>query len=803
METSGLVKGTKALNDAEKSANKTADAADKVGKSSARAGEGFSSFGNVIKGLGLGLFIQQSIRLSDEYTKFTAQLKLATQSTAEYSKASAEVQRIAKITEGGLSSTGVLYARITNATRDLGVTQSQVAKVTETVGLSLKVAGAGAAESSSAMLQLSQAFGAGALRGEEFNAISESAPGLLAILAKSMGVTRGELKKMAEQGLLTSAALTNAFTNEVVLDNLRKQAEEVRTISGSFTVLRDKLVLFAGEADKASGASKGLASLLSGLADAVEFAGKTIKEHQVMFASIGAVLGAAAVAAGLYATAAAIGAISGAVIALGMALLANPVTLTLLGIGAVAAAGVGAYSAYKKTAEGIEQTNEALLKQRAIIEKNLASGRLDIDQKAANIATLEKVNKAIKDNNAQLGAMSVAGLDNRAEDARLSRMTAQKLAAGQKPAASKKPGSHGAAKDPFAEAQRYLESLQRQLDKTLELSVEETTLAEIQSGRMGKVNPALEKQLLNTSRLIDLQRAEQDNLKASEEAAKDAAASAGKLFSEAERFAQSVETPFEKLQRQLEELERTVDANPLIGAETASRVGTKYWQEYLRSLESVNKEINRFDEFSKKAAENIQDSIGDGLFDLMQGNFKNIGNSFKQMLDRMVAEALAADIARKMFGGLVQGGSGGGWLGTLAGAALGAFGGTGDQAAVASSMGGNSMDNMMTLTKGFGTASAKGNVFNSPGLSAYSGQIVSKPTLFPFAKGTGLMGEAGPEAIMPLKRGADGKLGVSGGGGQQMVVNNNFNLSGPVNHDTKQQIAAMAADSIRRAQRNR
>lgn len=57
-------------------------------------------------------------------------------------------------------------------------------------------------------------------------------------------------------------------------------------------------------------------------------------------------------------------------------------------------------------------------------------------------------------------------------------------------------------------------------------------------------------------------------------------------------------------------------------------------------------------------------------------------------------------------------------------------------------------------------ANAKGGVYSSPSLSAYSGQVVSQPTTFAFAKGAGLMGEAGPEAIMPLKRGADGSLGV-------------------------------------------
>ena len=70
--------------------------------------------------------------------------------------------------------------------------------------------------------------------------------------------------------------------------------------------------------------------------------------------------------------------------------------------------------------------------------------------------------------------------------------------------------------------------------------------------------------------------------------------------------------------------------------------------------------------------------------------------------------------------------------------------------------------------------SAKGNVFSSPALSAYSGSVVSTPTIFPFAKGVGLMGEAGAEGIFPLKRGPDGKLGVSadGSGVTVNVINN-------------------------------
>lgn len=83
------------------------------------------------------------------------------------------------------------------------------------------------------------------------------------------------------------------------------------------------------------------------------------------------------------------------------------------------------------------------------------------------------------------------------------------------------------------------------------------------------------------------------------------------------------------------------------------------------------------------------------------------------------------------------------------------------------------------------TKNADGGAYAGGNLAAYSGKVVSQPTFFSygvqaFAKGAGLMGEAGPEAIMPLKRGPDGKLGVaaSGAGGGMVVTTNVYTGTG-------------------------
>lgn len=84
------------------------------------------------------------------------------------------------------------------------------------------------------------------------------------------------------------------------------------------------------------------------------------------------------------------------------------------------------------------------------------------------------------------------------------------------------------------------------------------------------------------------------------------------------------------------------------------------------------------------------------------------------------------------------------------------------------------------------------------------GGVVNSPTYFPMRGATGLMGEAGPEAIMPLSRGADGRLGVRSAGGGPVTVNMNISTPDVQGFQRSQsQIAAQMGRALAQGQRNR
>lgn len=129
--------------------------------------------------------------------------------------------------------------------------------------------------------------------------------------------------------------------------------------------------------------------------------------------------------------------------------------------------------------------------------------------------------------------------------------------------------------------------------------------------------------------------------------------------------------------------------------------------------------------------------------------FKNLGNQVVRSIEEMIIKLTIATPLAKALQATLSGFGGGVNLSSI-------FGGGGINPG---------------LDPYAGTvASANGNVFDHGRVIPYAlggilSDIVVKPTMFPMANGAGLVGEAGPEAILPLKRGADGKLGVAGGSG--------------------------------------
>ncbi|WP_334141255.1 phage tail tape measure protein [Atlantibacter hermannii] len=162
-----------------------------------------------------------------------------------------------------------------------------------------------------------------------------------------------------------------------------------------------------------------------------------------------------------------------------------------------------------------------------------------------------------------------------------------------------------------------------------------------------------------------------------------------------------------------------------------------------------------FDEIS-----DISGTVSDGVRSTMSSAFGNVtsmlegnkvswrswGISVLQIIEKVALQMAIVNAMGK-------GSSASGLLGTLASGVAGYFGG--GNAGAASSSG--------TALQNYGSSfqfNAKGGVYDSPSLSAYSNDVYNSPQLFAFAKGAGVFGEAGPEAIMPLTRAADGSLGV-------------------------------------------
>lgn len=228
---------------------------------------------NGLKGAVLGLVsaytLLQGVKvyasLTDESKMLTAQLRLATSETGSFAKAQEDVRRIAAGTRADLDSTAALYGKLMLNSKQLGITQQEAARATETVAKAFKVSGASTVEAAQGTRQLVQALQSGVLRGDEFNTMAEAAPRLQKLLAESLGVTQGQLRKMAEEGELTSDKLTKAFTDKRFTQGLDDEFAQLPvTFGDAMTQIHNAAVITFGAFDEGGQFSKSITSFLIG-----------------------------------------------------------------------------------------------------------------------------------------------------------------------------------------------------------------------------------------------------------------------------------------------------------------------------------------------------------------------------------------------------------------------------------------------------------------------------------------------------------------------------------------------------------
>lgn len=137
------------------------------------------------------------------------------------------------------------YSRVRRATKNLGLSQEDTLKFTERLGMAIQVSGATTQEASAGMVQLGQAMASGRLQGDELRSILENLPVVADVIAKGMGVTTGELRKLGSEGKISAKDIIDAF--EKADSTLRTQfGSTTATLGQQWQRLKDALTRAVG-----------------------------------------------------------------------------------------------------------------------------------------------------------------------------------------------------------------------------------------------------------------------------------------------------------------------------------------------------------------------------------------------------------------------------------------------------------------------------------------------------------------------------------------------------------------------------
>ncbi|QIM66273.1 phage tail tape measure protein [Mannheimia granulomatis] len=227
----------------------------------------------------------QLSQFSDRYTELGNKLKLVTETETQHARAMADVYDISLKTAQSTQATSSVYQTFAQNSKQLGISQTEVAKLTETVAKSVAISGASSATASNALVQFSQSLLMGKMKAQEFNSLMTQTPSIVQAISKGLGITTAEFKAMVDNGEMSA---------EKMIEGLKKAESYVNgqynqtatTISGAMQNLSTATEKWVGETDQALGVSQSVVNVLGLLADNFDIAARAVTVLGISFAGL-------------------------------------------------------------------------------------------------------------------------------------------------------------------------------------------------------------------------------------------------------------------------------------------------------------------------------------------------------------------------------------------------------------------------------------------------------------------------------------------------------------------------------------
>jgi tape measure domain-containing protein len=243
-----------------------ANAQEQAGKKTKTAGDQLLAYAKTAAAAaGAGFGAVAIVKAADEYTNLQNKLQTVATSQTQVNQLTDEMFKLANRTFTPVEANTQAFTRFDRALKNMGKSQADTLRMTETVNKALFIGGATAQEAAGATLQLSQAFNSGRLNGDEFRSVSENMPIVLEAVAKVLGKPISAVKQLASENKITGKVMFDAFKL------IEKQvdatfAKMTPTVERAMVVLKNSFIQWIGQINQSTGFTKALASGIIGLA---------------------------------------------------------------------------------------------------------------------------------------------------------------------------------------------------------------------------------------------------------------------------------------------------------------------------------------------------------------------------------------------------------------------------------------------------------------------------------------------------------------------------------------------------------